>query len=624
MAHYRPTSSPVIPRNHYSHYVSLSPQSHYGPKKPRKAYSLARSLPNEIVVRICRTYVKELYVESNVCRQDVIEEGPLLLRSIINMSHVCRHWRSFIINDPSLWCHFVNPHHRNHRWTRLLLERSKPLPITYATISPDFIVNKNVFERELAYADKLSSYSVAFDLNCKVWYDNHIPDKWPRLRSLCIAHFTFDDADFRKVDSGTESDEDSDDTDYDGEGNLIRRKLGYAYDPRFIRDNTKFLLMPKYFPSRQATPHLERLHLHTCSLQSISQITGLTRLTELHVSNTRYWSAFEWVTVLSRLPCLRNVALDRVISNQRLKKEDAQSRSRLSFDSFYLRDDICLCAQFLVLADLKSNRVFQLMCDETQNDTENYTRLVFSRVSSIVKRLITTNPLFSNCALQIGHGSIEILGYPDDQDLEDLPGDSIGTSGPSTFSGAVVELDFFCGDKKSQDVLSKWMELFRPLFGNIDSLLFRDDDNNSGMILDDTWLSDLLWASSHRLSEIIAINQRGWKTICQNMFSKANAQHRSKTTQRHQRSNNTFLKALTRLELWTSPSPVGSKFKDSVVAFCREKQAMGAPLKCIRPKIIPADGDLGRRDCEDLTKQLQRIGVPVDTNYYSDSDDDED
>jgi hypothetical protein len=623
MAYYGPTSSvsPATSRNHYSHPASHSHQFRHSLKTTRKAYSFARRLPREVLVRVCGIYVKELYVESNVCREDVIEDGPLLLRSILNMSQVCRHWRSFIINDPSLWCHLVNPHHRNRAWTRLLIERSKPLPVTYATISPDFIINKDAFARELAYAGKLSSYSVAFNLNCKVWYDNHIPDSWPYLRSLCIAHFTFDDADFRNIDSGTESEEISDHDDDDDERNPWQRVLAYEHDQRFLRHNTNSLLMPKDFPSRRTTPHLERLHLHTCTLRSTTQITGLTMLTELHVSNNRYWNALEWVTVLVRLPRLSNVALDRVISNQCPSREEMMRRYPISFESFYLRDDIHLCAQVLTITQLKPSRVFQLICDETLNDIESYTQAVFSRVSSIIQCLITSNPLFSNCALQVGHGSIEFLGYPNSQELEDLPGDSIGTSGPSTFTGAVIELDLFCGDKDTRDVLSKWMGLFRPLFGNIDSLLFREDDNNSGMILDDTWLSDLLWASSHRLSEIIAINQRGWETICQNMFSNVN-DFRGQTTKHRLRSSNGFLRALRRLELWASPSLAGTHFKDSVLAFCKEKQAMGAPLKCIRPMIIPADGLRGQLDCEDLIERLRKLRIPVDPNYYSDSDSD--
>jgi hypothetical protein len=38
--------------------------------------------------------------------------------------------------------------------------------------------------------------------------------------------------------------------------------------------------------------------------------------------------------------------------------------------------------------------------------------------------------------------------------------------------------------------------------------------------------------------------------------------------------------------------------------------------------IIPADGQRGERDCEDLIEQLQKLGVPVDPNYYPDSDSD--
>jgi len=218
---------------------------------------LMTQLPAELLEEICRINADcELDKRIGCCRQDhriYHDILPAPLQDTVNASQVCKTWRYALIQCPSLWQHFIDPSHPRVEWRQLMLERSKPLGITYSLLTPGW-VDETEFEMEICHADLLISYSVALKMNCDIWKREHlVPKRWSKLEYLCIAHL------FYELDSDQQAD------------NVQAQML------------LERMQMPDDFPSAESTPLLKKLHLHTCFLKSPPQLLGLTSLTELRV-----------------------------------------------------------------------------------------------------------------------------------------------------------------------------------------------------------------------------------------------------------------------------------------------------------------------------------------------------
>ncbi len=249
-------------------------------------------LPNEVLANIFRLNAERNLV-LDCCRFHLPgnREGDTIvppLQDTLNASQVCRNWRAVAVGCPELWRHFIDPHHNSFEWIQIVLERSEPYDITYyGSLSGRAIMEEELIA-EAEFADRLVSYSVAFNApegedenDCDVWNSEKLPLQWPKLKFLCITH---------RLD------------------NLPRE--GFSADCFALLEQA----LPEDFPCLWSTPILERLHLHGCFTHVPEQIIELQTLTELRVHFFRVFSAYNWINeVLLKLPNLKTVTLDNAI-----------------------------------------------------------------------------------------------------------------------------------------------------------------------------------------------------------------------------------------------------------------------------------------------------------------------
>ncbi|KAF7775690.1 hypothetical protein Agabi119p4_4083 [Agaricus bisporus var. burnettii] len=511
--------------------------------------SIALTLPSELVIEICRAYVENIKRQTHCCRPSVAYDSESF-NDIINVSQVCRRWRDIITNCPEFWCHSINPHHPVPEWTRLLLERSKSRGITFENLDPGIIEKDgSPFFKELAYANRLLTYSVALGTGCQIWCHKIIPMVWSRLQFLCLTHLTYDEV---------------------------------VPDITAFRDEN--LLMPADFPSSVSTPKLEILHLHNCALANVSQITGLSNLKELHVSGNRVWTIPQWFDIISQLPHIRSLSLANAISglddladDQAVWGEPNSNLVDLELEEFRLRDETFLCAKFFSYLNLMTSNIFQLEClqDEEMDDTEALASFIYQRIKPIVHTLITTNPFFSKCALRIANNAMECLGLPEKSSPRGFCWPEKQYSGAYLSDGAYVRVQIGFNDQNSH--ASTVRQLFRPVFNRIESLSFLDYGNLTNQ--DVVWISDLLWNSSHRLRQLTGVPVDAWPIINSNVSRLHDTHTPNPTTV-------PFLYALEELILWADSDEMANSL---VSRLYDQRIAIGKPLKRIR-HILPLPG----------------------------------
>ncbi|XP_006456838.1 hypothetical protein AGABI2DRAFT_122727 [Agaricus bisporus var. bisporus H97] len=543
--------------------------------------SIALTLPSEVLTTICRIFLQTTNTLTQCCRQDIIDHDAETFQSIMSVSQVCRGWRDIVTRCPELWCHFINPYHSVPDWTKLLLERSKPRGITLYNPLPNFMEHEDEpdFFEEIAYANRLSSYSVALDMDCRIWGDPRVPLYWPQLRYLCIAHIQY-----------------------------------YEEEPTFDPGLYEHVFMPTDFPSFKSTPKLERLHLHSCALWSVSQITGLSQLKELRISGNRVWSVPQWVEILQSLRHLKRLSLDNaivepiptgVLGLQNNWKSDHILTMEL--EEFFLRDDFCICAQFFEHITFTTSRIFQLVCHNAEGtyDAESYSLSIGHCITPIIHNFLITNLRFSNCVLHIASGTVGCLGLPDDA-LDKFEWPNRAEAGGSFFDGTHVEVDFDLQLEHQNQYAKMVQEWLHPIFSNVIHLDIHD--NEDAMFQDDHWFSELLWKSSFRLRAIHGISCDAWYIILQNMFSGLYAFKPPRLPAI------SFLYALEEIGMFINHIPEGYPLYQTIFEFCNRKSMMGTPLIKFHdpPPLREAKFDLDRAA---FMTQLEALGVQVNDDF---------
>jgi hypothetical protein len=301
-------------------------------------------------------------------------------------------------------------------------------------------------------------------------------------------------------------------------------------------------------------------------LGDVPQITGLKTLKELYVSGVRVWTIPQWLEIIQQLPHLRKISLDNVISGMVRDEREPSRMFDLELEEFCLRDETSLCAQFFQYFNVTTSSIFQLEClyDEALSDAEVQASFIYHRITPIVHKLITTNPVFSNCALRISVDSIQCLGFPENSPLDGSPwpdpqySETYLSNGGSITIVMEVVVDY-------QYHARMFKRLLQPVFNRIDSLTIVSDGHL--LFEDDVWLSDLLWQSSHCLRQLIGVPIDAWTIMDLNMFPLPDSNPSCSTTV-------PFLYALEELEICIDATcrPLISAFRD-------RKIAMGKPLK---------------------------------------------
>jgi hypothetical protein len=465
---------------------------------PDRCPSIALSLPTELVIEICQTYLEDIPVQTVYCRLKAHNNLESLI-NIINVSQVCRGWRHVITNCPDLWRHFIDPHHPNIQWTQLLLERSKQADITYISSSPLLIGEESELFNEVAHADRLMSYAVALHFDCQIWNDPNMPNCWPRLQFLCLAH-------------------------------MEEVVIGEGDTADFELQEQNSLLTPR-FPSNISTPRLEKLHLHGCTFRAASQITGLQNLKELCVTGVCLWAVPQWVDVIQQLPHLRHLELVKAIMSTAWDEKEPIRACDLELDGFHLLDERSTCASFLQYCNITTSSFFQLEClDEVLSDAEDETQLIYDgslsdngeslsdaqiqvsyiyrRITPIVHTFLTTNPTFSNCALRINSGKIQCRGLPNNTPLDGspwpeklhCPGDEPPDGGWITIALQNIDPSYFS---------RMFKQFFQPIFKHVVSLIIACDDTDD-FLKEDIWLSELLWESNIGLRQLEGLPFEAW------------------------------------------------------------------------------------------------------------------
>lgn len=471
---------------------------------------LAAQLPAELLEEICCINVDcELDKQIGCCRRDHRTYHDILpapLQDIVNASQVCKAWRYALIQCPSLWQHFIDPSHPRAEWRQLMLERSKPLGITYSLLSPGWVDEKE-FEMEMCYADLLTSYSVALRMNCDIWKREHlVPKRWPKLEYLCIAHLFYEPDTHEQV-----------------ENFQVQMLLGH-------------MQMPDDFPSAESTPLLKRLHLHSCFLKSPPQLLGLTSLTELRVSRALdisrnpIWSPSRWLEVIVALRHLRRLSLIHSIARyERSGVDHGDKVYPLHLEEFYLEDCERTVSYFFRHLDIKITRIFHLFVYPSTNsiDSVEEMKLMLTHISPIIQYPLTVNQLFrQNSILSIKQKFVGCYGFH-----ELLPGGMIPRSPRdiqpegTIFEGPHVEIVFgypaflnapipdFFSVLQSKRIIP----MFRPMFHQVTSLVL--DHCADQLIYDNVdLLSEILWKSSHRLLGLSGVDLQTWPVIHQNML----------------------------------------------------------------------------------------------------------
>ncbi len=552
---------------------------------------------------------------------------------------MCRNWRKVAVNCPELWRHFVDPHHTSSEWTQLVLERSKPHDITFYGTVTNHTIWEEEFVQEAKFADRLCSYSVAFDCidevvdNCEIWFSEELPLHWPKLKFLCVTH----------------------------DLNYIPRS-GF----RAESDAPPRLMLPEDFPSLGSTPLLERLHFHRCFVEAPSQIIGLQALTELRVHHIRVFSASQWVnSVLLKLPNLKKAALDNAIVYPLDDSEGKEGwAAHLDLEEFCLKDHVSLCAELLRHVDVKTSRIFRLACYNIANPGEKAeAEEILSRISPTIEDLLHSKPFSERCALRLASSTVECFAAGYSGNLE-WP--AVSCSG-ETYDGSFVQIDFGAPPSLVQDTVVVLANMFRSVFfARVETLDIINNDGDTP--LNNQYFLEMLWESSHRLRRIGGINMFTFKKIYRGMFP----DHEEHGPGDLGQPGVPFLKALEKLEFWENdsdseddseeldlwdydsdleddPQDLDSRDHDSeddpeelesrdhksedvpeensedvleeyplhkhIVEFCKRKKETGNPLSVV--KDIPMQGyKVNASGTSDIFEQLAELGVKIVTTSY--------
>jgi len=442
-----------------------------------------------------------------------------------------------------------------------MLERSKPLGITYSLLSSSDWIYEEELEMETRYADRLISYSAALGMDCDIWKrKNLVPKRWPKLEYLCITHPSYDPITQEHAES------------LQGQQHLRRMQ------------------MPDDFPSAESTPLLKRLHLHSCVLQSPSQLLGLTNLTELRVSRALHtldisiWSPSKWLEIIVGLPHLQRLSLSHSIARYESSRVDHGDKVYpLHLEEFTLKDRETTVSDFLRRLDLKTTRVFHLVVYTSANSIENVQEIehILTQISHIVQHTLTVNKQFRhNSLLSIRQTSVGCCGM---RDFARVGTDSYPLEGnlPESpfFDGAHVEVEVyfprfanlptpgFYSVIQSRRIL----HMFRPLFEQVTDLyLFHCARELLHGNVD--LLSEILWKSSSRLLNLSGVDFVTWPVIYRHVSS--GSMSTSPTHDVHV----PFLRALKVLDFSIKPLHVDDPLVMQVLEFLKYKRQCGFPL----------------------------------------------
>jgi len=442
-----------------------------------------------------------------------------------------------------------------------MLERSKPLGITYSLLSPDWVDEKE-FEMEMCYANLLTSYSVAFNMNCDIWKREHlVPKIWPKLEYLCIAHFFYEQV-----------------TNEQAINVQAQTRLGH-------------MQMPDDFPSAGSTPLLKRLHLHGCFLESPPQLLGLTNLTELRISRAldisrnTIWSPSRWLEVIVGLPHLRQLSLIHSIGRyERSEVDHGNKVYPLHLEEFYLKDCERTVSYFFRHLDIKIARIFHLFVYPSINSIDSVEEMehILTHISPIIQQSLTVNQLFhQNSVLTIDQNSVECCGF-----RKLLPGDKIlprdNQLNDVFCEGAHIEIEL--GHPVFMDALipefllvfqsKRIIPMFRSVFHRVTCLdLYHCADQ---LIYDNVdLLSEILWRSSHCLIRLSGVDLQTWSVIYRNMLLSNDSGSTPPTYNVH----GLFLRVLTVLIFSINQVlPSDHPLFNQLLEFCRFMKHRGTPL----------------------------------------------
>ena len=439
-----------------------------------------------------------------------------------------------------------------------MLERSKPLGITYSLLSFDWIYEKE-FEMQMRYADRLISYSAALGMDCDIWErENLVPKRWPRLEYLCITH--------RVSDPITEEQAEN----LQGQQHFGRMQ------------------MPDDFPSAESTPLLKRLHLHSCSLQSPSQLLGLTNLTELrvgralHTPNIPIWSISKWLEIIVGLPHLQRLALAHSLAKyERSRVDHSDKVYPLHLKEFILGDLETTISNFLRRLDLKITQIFHLVIHPSTNSIEGVQEIehILIQISPIVWHTLTVNKKYHrNWLLSIRHNSVRC------KESRDF---GVGSEGKQPegafFERAHVGIEFYpptfmdlpIPELNSVCQSRQIVPMFQPVFDQVINLqLFC----GAGQVLNVNILSEILWKSSSCLRSLSGIDYETWPVIYCNVLLSSGSVFTSRTYDVHV----PFLQALEVLDFSVMEFlPVDHPTIMQVLEFLKFKQQCGTPLRVL-------------------------------------------
>ena len=147
----------------------------------RNTLSPACCLPSELLANI---FIHCALNHHNYPRYSSTKTVP----SWVNISYVCRYWRSVALDCPTLWTyHFV----ASLRWTEELLARSKQAPLRIRIVSKRRSWRWGLIEKLIDHAERIQEFDIEFPKRCNNQILSQLSSPAPRLQNLKIsAHNT--------------------------------------------------------------------------------------------------------------------------------------------------------------------------------------------------------------------------------------------------------------------------------------------------------------------------------------------------------------------------------------------------------------------------------------------------
>lgn len=544
---------------------------------------LTLQLPPELLLRVYHfNALPPINLHSCRVKQCIHGIIPKPLRDVLNASQVCRRWRTLVLAEPRLWRHLISPHHPRREWVELLLERSRPLSITYAQL----LLRNHFFQpvelshaREALGASRLLSYQIHLT---RPWRDGvwpNAPNSWPQLEFLCV--------DLRDVKS---------------------------LSPEVLLQGHQERMLSEHFPG-SATPILKGLHLHNCFVKNISQILALgDTLTSLRVETPPLAlmpSVKGWLDVLMHLSQIKNLVLVKAIrqpSNSQTSPEVyLSSPLTVQLNEFQLDDSLPACNQLLSrLTFAGSCAVLSLRVRLAPFPDVGAVRLLCSLLSPIVAKASHRANLQS-CAVRLCAYEVTCVDLASRYQLQEPSSIQDPLFNEGSVSVIHIGLSFLVnriGNDPDMEISQLLHELFQSFHCKTAVITMPGADITEGS------MSRILLKWGRRAQSLDCLTIPAWNTLIQLMTSSAtvNAFRNDKMTENILLPNLQQLRFDRRMELSTYACSV---LHNDLVWLCGYRKLSGCPIQTIWhvPMKAGASGGGKTTSLTDLASELKGLGV---------------